>query len=76
MLTGSRTAALAATNDSTLAVDHFLEQFDVFVVDVHWPWAVPIDEDRVFFLGAGANARPFSGAVPRTHWAWRHGFSC
>ena len=74
MLAGRGAATLAATYNPTLPVDHFLQQFDVFVIDVHGSRSVTIDENRVFFLGAGANSRTFSRSIPRAHWTWRHGF--
>ena len=52
---------------------HFLQQFHVLVIDVHRTWSVPIDEDWVFFAGAGTNSRSLSGATASAHWARRHG---
>jgi hypothetical protein len=55
-----------------LAIHHFLEQFDVFVVDVHRSRPLTIDENRIFFAGPGANSGAFTGTATRAHWSWRH----
>jgi hypothetical protein len=72
VLAGGGTTALSTANNSALAIDHFLQQIQVFVIDIHRPWALPIDENRIFLTGAGASAGPFPGATAAAHWAWRH----
>ena len=43
---------LAAANDFSVTVNQFLEQFDVFVIDVHWARALAIDVQRILLDGA------------------------
>src|SRR6056297_373584 len=74
MLAGCGTTALAAAYDATLAVNHLLEQLDVFVIDVHRPRAVAIDKDRIFLFGARANSAAFAGTATRAHRTGCHQF--
>ena len=52
MLTGRGTTALSTADDSALAIDHFLEQFHVLVIDKHGTWTLTIHENRIFFSGS------------------------
>jgi hypothetical protein len=52
MLTHRRTAALATADDFAVTIDQLAEQFDVFVIDVHRPRPVAVDENRVFSFGS------------------------
>lgn len=56
VLAGCGATAFATTDDPALAIDHLLQQLDVLVIDVHRPWAVPIDEDRVFLAGTATDS--------------------
>ena len=51
MLTDGRAPCLATTNDFAMAIDQFLQQFNVLVVDIHWPRPRAIHVNRIFFRG-------------------------
>ncbi len=72
MLAGGSTTALATTNDSTLAIDHLFQQINVLVIDIHGPWAMPIDEQRILLLGTTANSATFASTTARAHGARCH----
>ena len=63
MLAGSGTTAFPTTHDPSLTIDHFLQEFDVFVIDVHGPRTPTIDENR-------------SSCVERTRERFGHGYAC
>ncbi len=73
MLAGSGTTAFPTTHDPSLTIDHFLQEFDVLVIDVHGPRTLTIDENRIFLACAGANSGAFAGTATRAHWSWGHG---
>jgi hypothetical protein len=49
VLAGSITTRLAAPHDAAVTIDQFLEQLDILVVDVHWPWSYAINKNRILF---------------------------
>jgi len=51
-LTDRCTSSLAASEYLPLPVGKFLQQVNVFVIDVHGPGTLPVDEDGVLFLCA------------------------
>ena len=52
MLTCRGTTALSTADDSALAINHFLEQFHVLVIDKHGTWTLTIHKNRIFFSGS------------------------
>ncbi len=47
MLTGCRAAAFSTPNDTTMPIDQFAEQLEVFIVNPHRSRALTINENRV-----------------------------
>lgn len=48
MLTDRGAASFASTDDSTVPIDQFLQQFNIFVVDIHRTRTFSINVQRVF----------------------------
>ena len=59
MLTGGRTTRLAASYNPPVAIDQFLQQVHVLVIDVHRTRPLAIDVNRVFFLASRSGLRSF-----------------
>jgi len=61
VLADGHAAAFAAADDLAVAVDQFLEEFDVLVIDEHRARADAIDPDGAFLLGLELGLGPLAG---------------
>ena len=57
VLADGRATALAAADDLALPIGELLEQFHVLVVDVHRPWPLALDKNRILLLRANLRLR-------------------
>ena len=52
MLADGGAAAFSPADDFSLPIGQLFQQFHVFVIHVHRPWALAIDKDRIFLFAA------------------------
>ena len=61
VLTGCRTARLAASDDPAVAIDQLFEQLNVLVVDIHRTRPFAVHVNRILLLRANARFGSFAG---------------
>ena len=65
MLTDGRATGLATADDATVAIDQFLQEVNVLVIDIHRTWALAIDEQRILLFKC---ANEFANASVHGSW--------